>query len=348
MSSSKVLAEAQILCSGRYRVVVHKGHTYDDRGNILKHGEIVAESAWGKNLITYKGFETMLTNDLGFQIQPVLGVGNATPSLSDTVLDSYKGGVSTFVSMNQVETNVPDGSGYINIKRTFKFTFAPMSLGGGSMNLAEAGIVKNVGGAIDGSTPVVSRGLLLDGSGYPTTVPYDGTNEYVDLTWEFTFYLKAEVTGTVSIDVNGTPTNFDYTVRPMLFSTEWFHSLATDYVPAFLKLSLGDGRPEFSCMSSENAPGTLDGKPSGSFDSYSVPSSYSYGSYTPGTKYRDLTVKFSPSQGNFTTGMCTIGLTTADSGNYPVHLFQIGFDAKLPKDSTHSLEVTFRYSLDNK
>ena len=200
---------------GRYKAAVHTGHKYDMAGNIYQEGTVLRESEWSDNLITLTGFQRMLEANRQVRVRAVAGIGNTDPEESDTTLKIYRGFSSEFVSMTRTVNATPDVDGYVTVKFTFRFTFNPGSLGSGVINVAEAGMVEYVT-TPTAMSPVLSRGLLVDNAGNPTTVSYDATNEYLDMYWEFTHYIPAEVTGTVSITVDGVPTNYNYVCRPMM------------------------------------------------------------------------------------------------------------------------------------
>lgn len=341
-------ADVGVKHCGRYRAVVHTGHTFDEAGNLIKEGAVLRETPWGENKITLGGFEAMLTTYGTIYIGMVAGLSNTAPAESDTTLGSYKGYTFEFVSQTRTINATPDGEGYVTCKLTYRFTFSPGQLGSGPMNIAEAGVVVRAG-TPNATTPVLSRGLLVDGSGNPTAVPYNATDEYLDLYWEYTCYVPAEVTGVVSITVDGAPTNFNYTVRPMLFTTYWMNVSPNGYLPAWrFNVNNDNANPQFSSNASGNVPGDLNGQPSGAFSATNTPS-ITYGSYTSGSKARSLTFSWTPPQGNIAGGIATVCLSgTSAGGSDHTAKFQVGYSPKLPKDSDRVMSLNFTLSMANK
>lgn len=333
---------------GRYRAVVHTGHEFDAEGNIIKEGKVLRESAWGKNKITLPGFDAMLSNNGNVGIRMAAGTGNASPAESNTTLQSYAGFTNAFVSQTKTKNNVPDGDGNVTVTCLYRFTFNPNSLGSSPINVTEAGAISN-SGTPGPSTTVYSRGLLVDGAGNPTAVPYDAGVEYLDLYWEVTYYIPAEVNGTVSITVDGVPTDFAYKVRPMLFTTYWLVGGSNQNLPGiYYNTTSSNGNPQFSTNCSGNDLGSLDGQPSGSYTTTTRPS-VTLASYTAGSKQRGITLSWTPSAGNIAGGIRSVLLSGCDlGGGSQCQLFQIQYDPKLPKDSDHSMSLTFVLTMGNK
>lgn len=331
---------------GRYKAVAHTGHLFDDEGNIIKEGEVLRQSDWGKNKITLAGFDAMLTNNGGVQIRMAAGVGNATPSESNTTLQNYVGFTNNFISNTVTKNNVPDVDGLVTVTYLYRFTFNPGQLGSSPINVAEAGAI-SISGTPSASTPVYSRGLLVDGSGNPVAVPYDPTVEYLDLYWEVTFYVPAEVTGIVSLTVDGVATNFDYKVRPMLFSTYWLRR-GGQYLPGIYFNAGSNPNPEFSTSCIGSVLGSLDGKPAGTYAVANNPT-VALGTYVNGSKQRSISLQWAPSAGNIAGGIQTVTLSGSDlGGGSQCQPFQVQYDPKLPKDTDHSMTLGFVLSMGNK
>lgn len=213
-----------IRAQGRFRAVVHTGHEYDEFGNIVKFGEVLRETPFNNNKITLTGFDKIFLNQTSNMVM-VAGSGNTAPTESDTTLASYLGKTQTVASATCTRNVTPDVNGEVWWRVTKRFTFGPGSLGNVAVNVAEAGITTNLGlGSTTSSTPVSARGLLVDGSGNPTTVSVNNAVEYLDIIWEYTEYVKASVTGNVTLTIDGSAVVHAYEVRPY-----WFDNVGGSY-----------------------------------------------------------------------------------------------------------------------
>lgn len=352
--------EVAVKCRGRFRAIKHTGHTFDELGNVVKYGDVIEETPFGDNKITLTGFNRMLgrapasggSGSMGSVIF-VAGSGNTTPAESQSTLVSYVGKTNTHVSTTTTRNVTPDGSGNVMWRVTMRVTFNPGSLGTGSKNIAEAGIVmEGISiGSVNGSTLVGARGLLVDGGGSPTTVSVNADVEYLDLIWEYTEWIPASVTGTVSLTIDGATVVHDYEVRPC-----WFENTGGSYnnrgwqnMGALTGPALSATRTvgtydkaNANTVALEGPLGALYGaNPGGTYADANMPVSMTLAAYTTDSKYRDVTMVWTPLYGNVAGG---IGAVRVHMGHSQ---WQVSYSPKIAKINTKQLNLTFRITMAN-
>lgn len=321
--------------------------------DVFRNGERIGGSDWGSNLITLVGFNKIFSGTSQFDITAVLGTGTGTVSESDTTLFSYKGkstsdnGGSAIVEIN----TTPDVDGYMTIITTGTHTFATGSLGSGPVNLTEAGIAIGGRSSVTGSTNIMSHSLLKDSGGTPITVSIDASVDYVELKWKVTRYIKAEVTGSKSIDILGTPTSHDYVIRPVFLTNSsyrvvWWNNLPFAAASTFYGfLPTNDRSGSGAYYGAQLFDGSLSGNqndpPSGTGENYS---SITLDAYVSNSKEQTFSVNVSPADGNLANDIRSLTLRCTNSG------YQVQFDPKIVKKGTpsRSLRLDFKYSMANK
>ncbi len=340
---------------GRYKAQKYINRTFDEDGNILYIGDLVEETSWGDNLMTLNFFNNAFVSGQ-FQLNAVIGLGNGTPSETDNLLQDYVGYTATLVSSVNVNQAAPDPDGMVYWRRTYRWSFAPMSLGGGTFNIAEAGMVNRTtaGGNPTNTTPVISRGLLVDEFGVPTAISVNNDYEYLDLFWEYTLYVPAEVTGTITVDIDAVPTSVDYVTRPcdfnntVLATPQWFN-LSPDYIGGFL-LVINTSTEVNSGASSQarSGPiGALTGIPTGAYSASNTMRNVVYDAYVPNSKTRTFTFTWTPGFGNIAGGVGAIMCKFGASGSGTTMMMQTGYTPKMPKDSDHVMDLGYRLTLAN-
>lgn len=285
----------------------HKGKVDADGIPIPGTYEKVAEF---QNLITNNGLDSIWTCPGGsFGIQYLartclVGTGNTAPAFTDTTLDVYLASASTEDATNSFVDDVSEP--YWKFVRVYRF-----NAGTATGNLAEVG----TGWA---TNDLLSRALILDGGGVPTTITVLA-DEYLDVTFEFRNYIDpASYTGTISI--SGTP--YDIEWRPALIGT----------VVAVDKAINTTGAMQ---VAATQTLGTIYQQPSSLGSNQTVDS---YSTYVSGDYFIDMTFEWGLSSGNLTGGIGSALFTTGQSR------FQISFDPKIPKTNTDILTLTFRVS----
>lgn len=347
---ASITIPANIRVTGRFKAVVHTGHKFDEFGNIVEFGEILRETPFGRNTITYTGFSKILQNQ-GTSLVMVAGAGNTTPAITDTTLVSYLGKSATLATQATTRNTTPDINDEVWWRTTYRITFAPGSLGGGSVNVAEAGISTNVSlGSVTSSTPLVARGLLVDGGGSPTTVSVNNAVEYLDIIWEYTEWLKASATGTVSLTIDGTPTMFDYEVRPYYFDNTsggfnyggWKDATGLT-IPGYSPLrSTGGYGLSYSIQAFPGPLVAITGNTLSPTNSAYVPTNVSSDAYVSNSCERTLKCTWLPSEANISGG---IGVVRMNLGHTN---WQISFDAKIAKINTKQLDLFWKFTMANR
>lgn len=342
-----VVIPVEIRAQGRFRAVVHTGHEYDEFGNIVKFGKVLRETSFGNNKITLSGFDRAMLNQ-GSSLCMVAGAGNTAPSESDTTLVSYLGKTQTFATSSTTRNTTPDVNGDVWWRCTKRMTFGPSSMGGGSVNVSEAGIVTNVSfSSINSATVLTARGLLVDGSNNPTTVSVNNAVEYLDIIWEFTEYVKASVTGTVTLTIDGVSVVHDYEVRPYWFdftgasytAAGWANVAASDWGPRISPV--GDSTYYWDEASNcfTGAITAITGNNLGSGTRGDIPIQ-AVGAYTNGSKQRSIAFTWLPLVGNknITVIRANLGHTS----------WQVSYDPPIAKVNTKQLDLQFVLSYANK
>lgn len=178
--------------AGYYQIHKYKADQY---GNpILASKQLVCD--WFPNLITNQGLERMGTNN-NYYGSCQVGSGNATPTNSDTALQTYVAGTSTIQSSSLSVTLTPPYYGFAI--GTYRF-----AVGAAAGNLSEIGVGWATSGAF-----LYSRALILDGGGSPTTITIL-SDEILDVTYQWRIYAPTvDATGTITISGN----SHDYVSR---------------------------------------------------------------------------------------------------------------------------------------
>lgn len=350
MNNQTIIIPVEIRTRGRFRAVVHTGHTYNKFGDIVKLGDILRETPFSNNKVTLTGFNNIFVG-AATNITMVAGSGNTTPAESNTTLTSYLGKTTTFASSSVTRNTTPDGNGDVWWRCTKRMTFGPGSLGGGSVNVAEAGIVVNPDGTVTGSTPVSARGLLVDGSNNPTTVSLNNALEYLDIIWEYTEYIKASVTGTVDLTIDGSIITHDYEVRPYYFDNTggsynyggWVDVGSTAWVNWS---PVGDDTYSWpwatNCFTGSLVAisGTVDGKGGlGNGVRNDIPILTS-AAYTPNSKTRALNCTWLPVYGNKNITVVRVNLGHTS--------WQVSYNPAIAKVDTKQLDLQFVLTYANK
>ena len=334
---------------GRYKAIKHKGHKFDDKGELIEFGEVIEETGWGKNIITLIGINALLSGS-GVAMWTVAGTGNATPSEANTVLASYAGKQTTR-PIALVVTRQTNPATELYIKFVERTTFNPGAFGGSAVNIAEAG--KTFGqptlGSVNSSTTVFSRGLLVDSGGSPTTISV-APDEYLDIVWEFTIYVPYDTTGTVSLTIDGVPTDHTYFVRPIRLDGipgpgySWGIPMVGGVGTSALTISnITTTAPESYAKGfalSNTALTTPAVTPTGAF---LEATSHSSSAYVANSKQRQYNAVWSLTAGNAPAPGVTIVTCTL---NWPS--FQVSYSPPIAKTSAKQLNLSFMLSFANR
>lgn len=266
---------------------------------------------WFDNLVTDTGLNLIGTST-SWLTNCFVGSGNTAPANSDTSLVSL---VATAANVTNTSAAAAGSSPYFGTRsKTFRF-----AIGTATGNLSEIG----VGPA---STTLFSRALILDGLGAPTTITVLST-EALDVTYQFQQYVPlTDVTGTVSINA----VSYAYTVRAASATS------ANNWAPN----TNGEQAGISFCNVFNGAIGAITATPAGSSASNGgiVNAAYSAGSHQ-----RDATISFGLTDGNVAGGI-TAALLNFGASFGTLGQFQVGFTPAIPKDSSHTMTLTFRQS----
>ena len=347
MNPYRIEIPVAIRAQGRFRAVVHTGHEYDEFGNIVKFGKVLRETPFGRNKITLTGFDKMFLNQTSNMVM-VAGSGNTAPAESDTTLASYLGKTQTVASATCTRNVTPDVNGEVWWRVTKRFTFGPGSLGNVAVNVAEAGITTNLGlEATTSSTPVNARGLLVDGSGNPTTVSVNNEVEYLDIIWEYTEYVKASVTGTVTLAIDGVNVVHDYEVRPYWFDNVggsynyggWRDVGGTDWGTGVGLVGNGTYTWPYAANCFTGSITAITGNNLGNGVKADIPVQ-ALGAYTNGSKQRTQNMTWLPvnANKNITVVRSNLGHTA----------WQVSYSPAIAKVSTKQLDLSFTLSYANR
>lgn len=331
--------------SGRFKLRAMKGNI------------IMRETAWCPNIIVNGAFDYWLQNVtttgiMGF----VAGAGTSTPQPTDTSLQSFLGGGGS-VEEGWVTKNT---------------TVSPRSItlgvrirgGEGAVvgNVAEIALCRGTSGTPNNSTPIFNRARVVDELGNPTTVTVL-SDEILEVIYEITLYAIDGATGTLTINIDGTPTNFDYEIRPIsMNSTSWWGisgevigtgtSAYVQFNPSGL-LRATTVAPQRSCHVTNQ---TTFGDPSASSNPDGYITSVQFTSrvnapYVPGSKERLQTIRLPLNNGNIAApGIHSINLVldyigSTTIGSWCVH--QMLLDGPFLKLNTHVFDLPITVSMDN-
>ena len=333
---------------GRYKAIKHKGHKFDENGELVEFGEVIEETGWGKNIITLVGIDALLGTGASLELWSVAGTGNATPSEANTVLASYAGKQTTR-PINGVITRQTNPASDLYIRLVDRCTFNPGAFGASPVNIAEAG--KTFGqstlGSVNASTQLFSRGLLVDGGGSPTTISV-APDEYLDIVWEFTIYIPYDATGIVSLNIDGTPVDHTYYVRPIRldgYQKSWFYVFTAVNGSTSLRINAilinaGASSWGFGTALSNAVLSTPAADPSGT----ALPaSSVSATAYVAGSKQRQFNAVWTLLSGNAAAPGARL---VAVSLNWPS--FQVSYSPPIAKTSAKQLDLSFMLSFANR
>lgn len=193
---------------GRCCVVWHTGHQVDAHGNIVKLGRELRRTPLCDNTFTDIGKAMLLddgTHPLSLGI--AADVGSPPIRYSDTL-----------VSVATTRSGTPDADGWLWWRTTYRVSFpANVSLGVVTVGAGVAKVASSTG--LTGS---VSVAPLFNAGGSFGRAIINMAVEHFDLVWEYTEYVKASDTYTLTVDkvAGGAVTTTEHTVtfRPCNFT----------------------------------------------------------------------------------------------------------------------------------
>lgn len=346
-----------IKVTGRFRAIVHTGHILNDAGEPVGYKKVLRETPFGRNTITLHGFNRLLSRSGATYLGMVAGVGNTAPTEGDLLLTSYAGKYSSRTITTAINNDI--GSGPLYYRLIYTGTFNPGAFGGSPVNIAEAGMAftsSNNYNALGSGTNIGAHGLLVDVSDNPTTVSV-APDEFLDMVWEYTEWLPYDASGTVSLTIDGVPTDHTYAVRPCFLGNYtsgggWQPTNITtpsSGMVAFpntanqnwMGVVIGSATFQRSSAGTNSAIGTPGGGPSGTFNALMLPSSAGLSSYVDDSKQRAFSFTWGPTVGNDPSGINLVTMLLEHCH------FQVSFDPPIAKVASKQLQLNFMLTLSN-
>ena len=269
---------------------------------------------WFDNLIVDTGLNRMGSGAIGTWC--FVGTGSTPPVVGDTAMQSI---VASTSSQQETLAGQQASAPYFGwTRRRFRF-----ATGAAAGNLAEVGI-----GWATGGTSLFSRALIVDGVGTPTTITVL-SDEILDVTYELRLYPPL-VDQTVDVVIAGV--TYTTTIRASSVN-------ASNWQPNGL-LDYGARGPSNSLSMTPYAGpiGTILQAPSGTTGTNIAPGFFAYSN---NSLKLAVTGTWTLDQGNIAGG--GIGALVLLHAGY-LGTFQFGFSAKIPKDNTKILTLSFEVS----
>lgn len=280
---------------GRYRLIVRRAD-----------GSERLDTGWFNNLLTDAGL-----NKLGTAIDMMavihIGTGNATPTTGDTGLQSWLRSNATSTASSGAQASSPY-YGY----RVVTTRFTPS---GSSANISEIGVAEGLAS----SSTLLSRALILDGGGSPTTITVLG-DEYLDAYYELRIYPPlVDADGTVTIS----GTDYDTVRRACSVSSnaDWSIGSAT-----------GGAGDNGSCLLYTGDIGSITTSPSGTFISSTALVNQPYSN---NSLVRDMVATF---------GLTVSGVIKSMTLRTSFGTYQVSLDPAITKTTSQILTLTARLS----
>ena len=142
--------------AGEYRAVVSSSD-----------GEVIYDSGYQRNLILDQGLNFFGGTKGGYFNQGcVIGSGNTTPAITQTLLDSFVAGVGSGTELTQDYSYVDKGDGLYRLWEQKKYRFTGLV----DKNISEVGLVSQYSTYNGGTYYLTTRALIKDSAGLPTTI----------------------------------------------------------------------------------------------------------------------------------------------------------------------------------
>lgn len=270
-----------------------------------------------KNMILNSGLDALCAGANNGQAI-VVGSGNTAPSATQTQLQTL---VATQSASSPYFTHTIEASspyfGTSIVTRQF-------ATGAAAGNLTEIGLCN---GPNQTAQPLITRALILDGGGSPTTLTVLSDEILIATHYCRQYVPTSDVTG--SINISGT--TYNYTIRAAECT-----ATKTGFRQVLAATATSDrlgGDCGFSV--STQTLGAITALPAGT-PSTVVSSDFAVGSYTSGNYYRDITLNCPIGKMNSAGGIGSIVINTT-RGSY-----QMSFSPVIPKDATKILQLVWR------
>lgn len=329
--------QATIGVKGRYKLIRRKA-VDDGSGNLIA-GATVEETPWCNNILTLYYFNQAMTNTNMQAFSCVVGAGSAAPAETDTAMQSFLAGTN-IIQAGSRTSNSTVSPRYAKLSRTFRF-----GAGVAAGNVAEVGVCI-VSSTPTAATPIISRALIVDGVGTPTTITIL-SDEFLDVIWECTWFIPEDVTGSFNMTIDGVVTPFNYTVRGIgLNGSSWVPGSGVVGCAGVASVASSDGGHSLNAHCGANTTSILQG--------YDVESSVSIANradsttsaaYIADSKQRTVTINWGLNYGNIS--IRTIYVVMGFSTSVRFGMFQILLNNPINKINTKILSFTFVVSMAN-
>jgi hypothetical protein len=247
-----------------------------------------------------------------------VGTDNTTPQATDTGLLGYVAGTNTKA---EIIAGAESSAPYFHWKR-IRYRF---DVGDTAANLSEVG----VGWATTGGANLLTRALIVDALGNPTTVT-PKADEILDVWYELRVYPPTgDVTGTLTLD----GISYDYLIRAS--------EVTSSSVSGVIGQQCGAYSPNNDTWYvTDGEPGDITQTPSGVSDSpqaYPTNSTYSANSYE-----RVMQINVGPADWVLTNGIRCFRITTT-LGYFQMRVGAQAGDTTIPKTTNYTM--TMEYTL---
>lgn len=296
--------------AGEYRAVVSSSD-----------GEVIYDSGYQRNLILNQGLNFFGgTKGGSFNQGCVIGSGNTTPAITQTLLDNFVAGVDSGTDTTRDYSYVDKGDGLYRLWEQKKYRFAGLV----DKNISEVGLVSQY----NTSSKVyylTTRALIKDSAGLPTTITVRN-GEVLDIYYKI--HKVIDVTDKDFVvnmsDGDGGLVPYNVKVRPCLVgNSNWYITNHAAENPGNNNTSIASTGELSSIVSS---PG----------------GSYAYNNYYP-TAYVEgsfeLTVNKIYGLDSFTTGIRTTSNYYTHFYNYQMRYGKVSDDTMIEKTNRHTLTL---------
>lgn len=304
--------------NGKVRLISHKG---DPESPSHDTGVF-------SNIFTRNGLNLLLGSST-IHLRPVVGSGNATPLVSDTSLQSFVAGGSSDAT-SAVTTRNSEISPY-GVKHTIRWRFAQGAAAG---NIAEVGLANIFNATPIQSTPLVTRALVKDSSGNPTSVTVL-SDEFLDVIYEITISAPELSSGDFVQMIDGVSTSTAYSIGPaeITSGTYWEQCSSTGISPISPSASPSN---DYTFAFTTSTLGPPSGRPSGAGSRFSSASS---GALNTSSSFRDFSFTASLDSANISIGSILLRMIAAS--------FQISLSPSVVKVNSKTYTITLRVSVSN-
>jgi hypothetical protein len=303
--------------SGFYKIEVKK---------IVDGKEVITRTVdWFPNLITNTGLDLLATSNfyLGYCC---VGSDNTTPEVTDSALGGLITADATVISR---EWGTESASPYYCWTRwTYRF-----GEGVAAGNLSEVGVSD-----LETSTALLSRALVLDTGGNPTTITML-SDEFLDVTYEIRFYPKLTDSAGSVVFTGSIGGSYSWDMRSSQVgvfgsndsSDGWGWNQGVNTILRTMRGS-GDGWKAYSSVM-----GPITGKPATLVTGNPV-AGVTSPAYVPGSYEAYGVIRFELDEGNDLLGIRSL------QGVFGLGTLQIEFDTPVMKTANDIFELTIKHS----